>query len=378
MYSSSFFEKKYDIAIIGAGVAGCAAALKARSFGMKTVLIEKQCTLGGLATSGFINIFLPLCDGLGNQVLFGLVEDFLKLSLKYGPFELPPGWGGRSGTKITRYTTKFSPAGFALALEKSLIDSGVDIWFDTVFINADKRKNHISTVNVFNESGIGKIRADYYIDASGSAVLWHSLGLKTDNGSNVPASWSLNASLKQAGDAVKFKEPDFLLNILKLGSKISEKDNEDIQYSGNTGKDITEFLIKERVSIRNYYDSSSSSSQFPIALANMPHLRTIRKIIGIDSVTLYDKQQPNSHYSKILPDWRIAGKLWGLPFNAMIDDKMDNLIAAGRIISSESSDAWEVVRSIPSSIASGELAGLAAVLAIKKNLAVTQIKDSDF
>ena len=80
---------KYDVVVTGAGIAGIAAAVAAARKGMKTALIEKQTLIGGLATSGLILVYLPLCDGFGTQVTFGIAEELLKRSLNYGPFELP-------------------------------------------------------------------------------------------------------------------------------------------------------------------------------------------------------------------------------------------------------------------------------------------------
>ena len=72
------------VAVIGGGIAGVAAAVQAARSGMKTVLIEKSALVGGLATSGLINVFLPLCDGNGHQVSFGLCEEMLRKSIVYG------------------------------------------------------------------------------------------------------------------------------------------------------------------------------------------------------------------------------------------------------------------------------------------------------
>ena len=57
----------YDIAVIGGGVAGVAAAVQAARCGMKTVLVERTALVGGLATGGLINVFLPLCDELRDR-----------------------------------------------------------------------------------------------------------------------------------------------------------------------------------------------------------------------------------------------------------------------------------------------------------------------
>ena len=65
---------QYDVIVAGGGVAGCLAAVAAARQGAKTLLLEKSCTTGGLATAGLINIFLPLCDGNGKQVTSGLAQ----------------------------------------------------------------------------------------------------------------------------------------------------------------------------------------------------------------------------------------------------------------------------------------------------------------
>ena len=52
-----------DVAVAGGGIAGIAAALAAARMGASVLLIEKQCIVGGLATTGLIARYLPLCDG---------------------------------------------------------------------------------------------------------------------------------------------------------------------------------------------------------------------------------------------------------------------------------------------------------------------------
>ena len=75
------FQKSYDVVIAGAGIGGVASALAAARRGCSVALLEKQTLIGGLATSGLIYVYLPLCDGQGTQTTFGLAEELLKLSL---------------------------------------------------------------------------------------------------------------------------------------------------------------------------------------------------------------------------------------------------------------------------------------------------------
>jgi len=83
---------KYDIAVAGGGVAGIAAAVEAARCGKKVVIIEKATQLGGLATIGLINLFVPMCNGRGVQIIKGMADEFLRLSIKYGYDTIPDEW----------------------------------------------------------------------------------------------------------------------------------------------------------------------------------------------------------------------------------------------------------------------------------------------
>ena len=80
-----------DVIVVGGGIAGISAALSARRAGAeKVLLIEREYALGGLATLGLVTIYLPLCDGKGTQVSFGIAEELLRLSVSKGAEEPVP------------------------------------------------------------------------------------------------------------------------------------------------------------------------------------------------------------------------------------------------------------------------------------------------
>jgi len=117
------FERTYDVVVAGAGVAGVAAALESARSGLRTALVEKTVQTGGLATTGIVNIYLPLCDGQGTQVTFGIAEELLHLSYKYGPGDVPPDWQEIvDGKAKSRYRVTFSPAACVLAFDEVLED----------------------------------------------------------------------------------------------------------------------------------------------------------------------------------------------------------------------------------------------------------------
>ena len=148
---------EYDVAVAGGGVAGIAAALAAARHGARTVLLERMYLLGGLATAGLVTIYLPLCDGEGHQVSFGLAEELLRLSVSRG-FE--PGGGtqpDRDGgawllrndpeeRKKERFMAEFNANIFALLAEELLRENGVDILYGTAIAGVSTDGDRIRAV----------------------------------------------------------------------------------------------------------------------------------------------------------------------------------------------------------------------------------------
>ena len=154
----------YDVAVAGGGVAGAAAAVAAARLGAKTVLIEKTCTPGGLASAGLINIYLPLCDGNGTQVTFGIAEELMRRALKYGPGTVPPDWmAKRNAPEAERLRCVFAPASLILALEELLLENGVDIWYDTLAVGVCKEGRYLQRLCVENTDGRSEIRAKAFV-----------------------------------------------------------------------------------------------------------------------------------------------------------------------------------------------------------------------
>ena len=148
--------KKYDIAVCGGGFAGISAALAATREGKKVVLFEKEYMLGGLGTAGLVTIYLPLCDGLGHQVSFGIAEELLKLSITYGAEDrYPENWLDGVGTrtkKDRRYLVQYNAQLFAILAEKLLLENGVDIFYGSYVVGVSTDSARINALYVENKS----------------------------------------------------------------------------------------------------------------------------------------------------------------------------------------------------------------------------------
>ncbi|MBE6403983.1 MAG: FAD-dependent oxidoreductase [Lentisphaerae bacterium] len=370
------FDKEYDVAVVGAGVAGVAAAVAAARRGRKTVLIEKQSLIGGLATSGLIFIYLPLCDGNGRQLISGISEEMLKKSCEFGPFDVSLRWGGtsrRNHRPSNRYEVEFSPAGFTLSLDEMLEDANVDLWLDSRVCDCVLQGDRISAVEVENTTGRGIVRAGCFVDASGEALLIRRAGGKVYYTENSQTMWAIET----APDASCYHfTGDLHINPFKF------TDPEVPAGDAVDGKTVTAFTRTAWKHLREYYRANYASGKvachenYPVHLPAMPQFR---KIAAISGKTTLDTQDCFKHFDDsigLTGDWRAADFAWETPFAALLPEKIDGVFAAGRCMAAIG-DAWEVYRVIPTAAMTGEAAGIAAAIASEKGCKASEVNASE-
>lgn len=370
------YKKNYDVVVAGGGIAGVAAAIEASRNGMKTALVEKTVFTGGLATTGLIYIYLPLCDGCGNQVTYGLSEELLRASIIYGPGEIPKGWeSGIKGPSESRFLVRFSPASFIIALDEILVNAGVDVWFDTIVAGAVVDGQRITGIEVENKSGRGIISAKCFVDATGDADLAFQSGAPCVETDNWLSNWAIMASSDAAKKAAKNGDAKELLSFFMIGGDNTGRGAPETgkKYLGTDGKNVSEFILKSREllinDLKNLYAKEGKERRndyYPLTLASMPQLRTTRRIDGLSTVKDDGYSKEISDSVGLVADWRKRGFVWEVPYSSLLPKKVKGLITAGRCISNER-DAWEVMRVIPAAALTGQVAGLAAALSVKNN-----------
>jgi len=351
---------RYEVLVVGGGIAGVAAAVAAARGGAKVGLVEKTCTLGGLATLANVVIYLPLCDGRGNQVIKGLGEELLKLSIRDGHDHIPECWlpGGKREERChRRYRVRFNPASYALALEELLVKEGINIHYDTRFCDVRKRGRRIEGVLVENKDGRSALMAKMFVDASGDADVCARAGEETVSlRTNTLSGWYFYG----AGPNVRLSQLHVPFDA--DGQVVPDGGR---GYAGDRADDVTEFVLGTNELIRKDLGNRSGSSEEPVRpliLPTIPSFRMTRRLKGQIELEREDDRNRFPDSVGMTGDWRRAGPVYYLPFRALVGVETNNLVTAGRCISAAS--AWDITRPIPTCVVTGQAAGAAAALAV--------------
>lgn len=357
---------EYEVAICGGGFAGISAALAAARQGKKTVLFEKQYMLGGLGTAGLVTIFLPLCDGFGRQVSYGIAEELFRLSILHGAEDkYPANWlteGGSRTENDPRFEVQYNPQLFAIQAEKLLLDTGVEIYYGTSIVAATVDNKKITHLVTDNKSGRQAWRVGTVVDATGDCDIAHFVDAPTKNfqQGNILAAWyySIGAEgyrLHSLGfcdipdeDKVKKDQVPQLVNR---------------RFGGLEGKELSDMICLSHQSV--YQDflkhRRKDGGMLPVTMATTPQIRMTRRLDGETEMSVHQAHTYCADSVGMVSNWKQRGPVYEVPFTALYSRSVKNLITAGRCVSAEES-MWDVMRVIPCCCITGQAAGTAAAL----------------
>ena len=364
------FSVDYDVVVAGAGMAGVAAALASARAGKKTALVEKTIMNGGLATIGSVLYYLPISDIRHNQVTFGIAEELLLASIKYGPGDVPD-WKNKENT---RYGVAFNPMSFVLAMDELLDNAGVALWYDTLLCGVEQEEDGTVTgIVVENKSGRGIIHAHSFVDATGDAdIAWRG-GAPTQDGENFLSIWGVGYSMEAAAKAVKDNDGTPLCQLIGWGSSDTGNGHPEGMptFMGINGKDVSRFVVESRRLALNAYKDlhakNGRTSAFPAMLPTMPDYRMSRHIVGDYTLQTGEEFTQFDDSVGIVADWRGGKDLWSLPYRALTTKALPGVLTAGRCLGAHG-QAWHVFRVIQAAAMSGEVAGLAAAMSADRNV----------
>ena len=352
-------HSEWDVLVVGGGFAGISAALAAAREGAQVCLLEREWLLGGLGTLGMISIFLPLCDGMGRQVIAGLGEEWMRLALQdaipdsHIPYPAPWLDGGCPEERAAvRYQVEYNPSGFALRAEKRLKACGVTLRYGTLLCAAATDGDRITHAIVEDKGGRSALAAKAFVDATGDADLCRMCGAPTEiyRPGNALAAWHALCGgsgyrLQMMGTA----DPP-------RGEGASPGPAQP-RYTGLDGDDLNRMVQRSHASILNHLADGRTLAQLP----TIPQVRMTRRLSG--RITLRDEPDHPSFPDSIgmTGSWRKRGPVYELPLGALCCEEISNLFVAGRCISVDD-DLWDLTRVIPACTVTGQAAGTAAAL----------------
>ena len=355
----------YDVAVCGGGFAGISAALAAAREGKKVILFEKEYMLGGLGTAGLVTIYLPLCDGFGHQVSFGIAEELLKLSITYGAEDkYPENWLEGKGTrteKDKRYEVQYNAQIFAILAEKLLLETGVDILYGSYVVDVATENNRITKLYVENKSGKTAYLVSSVVDATGDCDIAHFAGVPTAlfKQGNVLAAWYYYTD--REGYHLRTVGASDIPDEEKTGNEgkplISRR------FSGLDGKEISEQVcLSHKATLENWLRTRENNNSAVIStIASIPQIRMTRKIVGEYELAHTEMHTYFEDSIGMVSNWKKRGPVYEVPFRTLYNKEMKNLIVAGRC-TSVNETLWDVMRVIPCCAVTGQAAGTAAAM----------------
>lgn len=407
----------YDVIVSGGGPAGLAAAISSARLGARTLLIEKNGWLGGMATSGLVHPFMPSYAGdkpINKGIFWEVVERMVALEAAVHPDDTKMGTG-ETGFVVWphAHVTPFDAEVLKWVIQDLVEEAKVEVILHADVVQALHEGNTANGVVIESKSGRMAFMAKVLVDATGDADLANFLGIgyqkgNVTDGSMQPATLffrlagvdrpKIDAYIKANPEERHFKS--FAQQAIKDGKFIPSKHDILLFYTPREGEvainttrvhgidgtnvfDLTRAEFETRRQVRilvNFFREYVPGFEhcYITTTAQEIGIRETRRIIGeymlnvedvldthqfVDNIAqcaymidIHDRKSTQLFYTPV-PD----GKSYGIPFRCLIPQNMENILFAGRCISA-TQEAQGSLRVMPPSFSLGQAAGTAAAL----------------
>ena len=367
-------EIKKDIIVCGGGTAGAVAAISSAREGVKTLLIEASCGLGGVGTGGAINSYYYGAKG-------GIQDDIDAQVELISPLFMGAG---------VLLTDGFNPELKKIILQNMLLDAGGEILFECTVCgvetelaqsslpsrSGEKALRKIKSVVIAGPSGCTSYSGNVFVDSTGDGDLAAMAGAEFIFGR---VSDGLPHTYTQASSVIK-KDDE--------GNVILTRNNFDAGYCDPTDpRDLTRARI---TGLKHYWREKFDDQARIISLAEQIGIRNSRLIRGDYVISFADqilcREFPDvigyaySHYDNHAHDyesespeamiwtWAIGNHrtLIGceIPYRAMLPVGIEGLLVSCRALSVDF-DGHNQLRMQRDMQRIGEAAGIAAAMSSK-------------
>ncbi len=404
--------KRYDVAVIGGGFAGFAAAVSAAREGASAIIIEKGNALGGAAVNNLVTPFMPFfthIDGKRVDLSRGIFSE-IRTKLKER----------REGaTAVTELgEISFLEEDLKYILTETALEAGVDLLFRAYIFGVNKTGEKIESVRLATVGGEVTVAADYFIDATGDAQLSFLAGCPTRLGREpdnlcqpmtlcfrvgnadterfFKSRKALNEEYARAQERGEIKNPRHNVLVFKTPTKnvLHFNTTRVVLKNPTNAFEVTEAEIEARRQVFEIYDfmkkhADGLENSFLMMTAPEIGVRESRMIIGEYILTEaeckackkfedgiaacnYDIDIHNPEGSGTSHYYFGPGEYYTIPYRCLVPKGAENMLVAGRCISSDHG-AQASYRIMPTVTTLGEAAGTAIAIAAKKGIPVRDI-----
>ena len=397
--------KKYDLAVIGGGFAGVAAALAAARAGAKVLIVEKSNCLGGAAVNCLVNPFM----------LYWTEMDGKRVDLSAGIFK-------EIHDRLEHHNAmnkeSFLEEELKYILNEMVAEANIDLLFHAYIFKVEKCDEHIASIVVATKSGEMHVEANYFIDATGDAQLAYLANCPTVLGRESDHLCQPMTLCFRLGnvDVEKFYESREKLKIahaqsLAAGELTNPRENilvfktpihnvlhfnttRVVKKNPTSPEEVTEAEVLARRQVYEIYDfmkkhADGLENSFLMMTAAEIGVRESRMIVGDyvlteqdcrncvkfeDAIAAcnYDIDIHNPEGTGTSHFYFPAGEYYTIPYRSLIPKGVSNMLVAGRCISSDHG-AQASYRIMPVVCCIGEAAGSAVGLAVKQNCTVREV-----
>ena len=370
-------KRHYDVIVAGGGVAGCAAAVTVAKRGKSVLLLEKSNVLGGLATLGLVNFFVPLCNGRGKQIIFGLAEKWLRDSAKYGFDTISEPWKNGEPKEYTEYRhmQRYSPYIFAIQLMEEVLSSGADLLYDVIATEPIMEDKIIKGVITQSKGGMEYYTCSEFIDVTGDCDILRAGNIPTVKGKNFYIYYGRMVTLdtcKEAvekGDILKAFTPCCGGTINLFGDK---QPSDMPQWSGLSAEEVTDYLVRNQRHMFERIKNDNRKSREIATLPLIPQFRTTCHLQADYTFTVNDAYKHFDDSICAINDFEHKDHLFEVPLRSICRKDYPNVLTAGRGACGEGY-GWDLLRVIPPAILTGQAAGEVACMAIDNKVGVASV-----
>lgn len=420
-------ELNFDVAVIGGGPAGTAAAIASARHGAKTILVEQYAYLGGAMTACGTGPQMTFHAG-ETQVIRGLPQEMTEEMILRGfcTGHVPDGVGFCSST------TAFDPEGMKIVWEDMAMDSGVTLLYHAVFTGCTVEAGKITSAQIYTKGGFYRLNAKVFIDASADADVANAAGIGTVFGRDsdnlaqpmtmnfhvygvdrdklcdyvennlddmfhmtpkkirplrrydISGAFSKIQAAKEAGDLTYNRDTvlcfetsndgEYVVNMTRI-SKRSAVDAFDLTEAEIIGRK----QVQETLHFLRKYIPGFENCRLAFSGPNIG-IRESRKINGIYKLTVddltgnvmfpdavamggYPIDVHSPDGNNTIHKFLKPGSWYSIPYRCLVTNEVENLIVAGRCISA-TQEACSSTRLTPIVMALGQAAGTAAAQSV--------------